>query len=481
MGFLIVLKEELSVAFAENINLDLRKHLLRKDNNEDLIFALWWPSQGRRRLTALINEIIYPEEGDRQIHGNASFNQQYFERVCSLALKKGCGIAFLHSHVGPGWQNMSLDDKTAEKRIAGPALSLTELPLVGLTVGTDGIWSARMWQHYRGREYAMQWCQSIRSVGMRLKVDFADLIISRPVYREAFKRTLTVWGKKNHENMARLRVGIVGLGSVGTIVAEILARMGIERFCLIDFDVIKRHNLDRQLYATEDDIGQLKIIIAERLIRKSSTAQNVDVINVPYSIAEKEGYYSALDCDVLFSCVDRPRPRSILNHFAYAHLIPVVDGGIAVRFKSGIFSGVDWQLQTVAPSRPCLECIGAFNQTDVATEMEGNLDDPSYLKGLPKNHRFKNNENVIPFSTNLASLEVLQFIALVTGIADISDFGIQRYRYIPGIVDSDIEKECKSDCMSKSFVAQGDRYFSLHGLDIGAEAARKERINVAPS
>lgn len=471
-----MLSAERSVAMSESVDAAMRRHLIRDDRQEDLLFALWSPSYGSERLTALIHTPILPLEGDRQRHGNASFNLQYFERVCSIAAQEECGIAFLHSHPVPGWQRMSSDDVKAELKIAGAVMGLTDIPLVGLTVGTDGTWSARMWEHFGGKRYKRRWCHSARSVGERLRVDFADFILPRPAFRELFKRTVTVWGKDNHATLARLRIGIVGLGSVGSIVAEALARMGVGRFALIDFDEVQPHNLDRLLGATQSDIGKLKVTLAERQIRQSATAARVDVRSVPYSIAEEEGYRTALDCDALFSCVDRPRARNILNHFAYSHLIPVVDGGIEVRFKHGEFSGVDWQLQTVGPGRVCLECLGAFTSGDVSTEIEGKLDDPSYLKGLPPDHPFKRNENVFPFSANLASLEILQLVALVTGAAGITNFGIQRYRYLPGSLEADTQRVCRDNCDFAKLAGQGDRYFNLHGRDYGAEAARRRRL-----
>jgi hypothetical protein len=103
------------------------------------------------------------------------------------------------------------------------------------------------------------------------------------------------------------------------------------------------------------------------------------------------------------------------------------------------------------------------------------LDDPSYLSGLPHDHRFKRNENVFPFSANLASLEVLQMIALVTGIGGMWNFGIQRYRYLPGTLETDTERLCRSDCDYQALTGQGDRYFELHGRDFGAEKARKRQ------
>lgn len=469
-------KLERSVAITEAIDQELRTHLLKPDRQEDLVFALWSPSKGAQRLTALINSPILPVAGDRQRHGNASFNPQYFQRVCDIAAAEpGTGIAFMHSHLGPGWQGMSDDDIRAELKIAGAAEGLTDLPLVGLTVGTDGTWSARMWPYARKKQHTREWCTSVRVVGSQLKVSYNDHLVAPPEFRELFKRTVTTWGKRNHLTLARLRIGIVGLGSVGSIVAETLARMGMQQFVLIDFDEVQPHNLDRLLGAGESDIGTLKITVAERQIRRAATAATVEIRKVPYSIAEEAGYRNALDCDVLFSCVDRPRPRSIMNHLAYSHLIPVVDGGIEVRFKHGEFSGVDWQLQTVGPGHACLECLETFLPGDVGLEIEGKLDDPSYLKNLPADHRLKRNENVFPFSANLASLEVLQMIELVTQIGGIGGFGVQRYRYLPGTLEIDLERSCRANCEYQNLTAQGDRHFTLYGRDFGAENARKRQ------
>src|SRR6266568_2421005 len=398
---------EYSVAMAEPVDGALRAHLIRQDGDEDLAFALWSPSVGAERLTALLHKVVLPQEGDREVHGNVSFNQQYFDRVCRLGMAEGLGIAFLHSHPYHGWQGMSWDDVVAERRIAGPVGALTKLPLVGLTIGSDGAWSARFWEHEGGRSYERRWCALVRVTGGQLRVTYANEVLPRPAFRDLFRRTVMVWGPEAHAALARLRIGIVGLGSVGAFVAETLARMGLTRFALIDFDHVKPHNLDRLVTATEADIGRLKVEVARARILAVATAKSVDVRAVPYSLVEEDGYRAALDCDVLFSCVDRPRGRHVLNHMAYGHLIPVIDGGIAVRFKQGRFSGADWQLQTVAPGRPCLECLETYDQGDVSTEAAGVLDDPSYLKGLPSDHRFKRNENVFPFSANLASLEVL--------------------------------------------------------------------------
>ena len=69
----------------------LLAHLRRGERQEDLCFAVWRPSRGASRTTALISELILPEEGERTLHGGASFTPEYLSRSVRLACAKGCG------------------------------------------------------------------------------------------------------------------------------------------------------------------------------------------------------------------------------------------------------------------------------------------------------------------------------------------------------------------------------------------------------
>lgn len=69
----------------------LAQHLARLDGQEDICFALWRPSQGSERLTALVADPILPEPGDRNVHGNASFNGRYLARAAAIAADGGAG------------------------------------------------------------------------------------------------------------------------------------------------------------------------------------------------------------------------------------------------------------------------------------------------------------------------------------------------------------------------------------------------------
>lgn len=470
-------KAEFSVALPHALNEELKTHLLRDDEQEDATFGLYYPSVGAEQFTALVFKLILPEEGDLDIHGNVEIHPQYFKRVCRMAAKEKAGVVLLHSHQSPGWQNMSPDDIETEQGYAPTALTFSDLPLVGMTLGTDGTWSARIWE-LEEEQYQKNWASIVRVVGQQLYTSYADHLRPAPRLREIYKRTVTVWGDENHRSLTRLRVGIVGLGSVGSLVAESLARMGMERFVLIDFDEVQEHNLDRLLGATIQDLGQPKTYVAERQIRLAATAKKVEVRAVPSGVTEEEGYRAALDCDVLFSCVDRPWPRHVLNHLAYNHLVPVIDGGINVRFNEEMrFEGAEWQLQTVGPDRPCLQCLNAYSSADMATEQAGMLNDSSYMASLLNTHRFKRNENIFPFSMNLASLEVLQLVEMVTGIGGTHYYGTQRYDYNHGFIRVHDNRACLDGCEFKKGIALGDSiYPPPTGVDHSAEKARQRQL-----
>lgn len=459
----------------------LQQHLARSDGQEDICFALWRPSRGSERTTAVVADPILPEEGERNVHGNASFNGRYLARAATIAANAGAGLVLLHAHPrGTGWQGMSPDDINAEQGSAARVKTMTGMPLVGLTLATaDGSWSARFWEKTGPHLWERRHCELVKVVGPRLRATFHPRLRPAPAFREELTRTVSAWGDQTQAALARLRIGVIGLGSVGSIIAETLARMGIQHIRLIDFDAIERLNLDRVLHAHSADVLQelAKVQLARRALLASATAADPRIDALEWSVVEEEGFRTALDCDVLFSCVDRPWPRAVLNLIAYAHLIPVVDGGIVVsRTKHGRMRGADWRAHIAAPGRACLECLGQYNPGLVQMEREGRLDDPSYIEHLAKDDPVRRNENVFAFSLGCASLEIAQFISMAVAPAGIADYGAQMYHLAPGTLDHD-QRTCEARCLyagplQASGETSGIVVTARHPL---AEAARRHR------
>lgn len=447
---------KLSVSVPRPVLDVLAKHLIRKDGQEDLCFALWHQSSGNSRRTALISEAILPEKNERKVEGNASFFPQYFEKIIRIARREKTGIAFLHSHPSPGWQNLSSTDRKTEKTISGAVKAATNLPLVGLTVGKDGTWSARFWYKNKQGKFVPQWCDSVRAIGDWLEISLRPAL-KKYGKRKSQDRSVAAWGQSVQNTLSNIKVGVIGTGSVGSIVAESLARIGVGNIMLMDYDIIKTENLDRMLHSYGKDVGKSKVKVLAKAIKKSSSALNPVIEPQELDVCSEEGYRKALDCDVLFSCVDHPFPRSVLNHIALSHLIPVIDGGIsAERRKDGVgILRADWRALTVTPTRACMECLHQYDPGNVQADREGLFDDPGYIRNLTDDHFAKRNANVFGFSLNLASLELLQFISLIVPMPGRRNPGEQVYHFVPAILDKSLGN-CKSTCFPHSLLSLGD-------------------------
>jgi hypothetical protein len=91
----------------------------------------------------------------------------------------------------------------------------------------------------------------------------------------------------------------------------------------------------------------------------------------------------------------------------------------------------------------------------VSVERDGYLDDPTYIAGLPEDHPVKRNENVFAFSLSVASMEVLQLLAMVILPPYLANQGAQSYRFVTGSWETAYES-CAANCLYPGFVAKGD-------------------------
>ena len=448
------------VAFTYDAHRLSKQHLLQHFKKgrlqEDLCFALWRPSTATNRLTALIDEVLIPLEEDRLLHGNTSFNPDYLARAVLGARRHNAGLAFMHSHPGTGWQGMSSTDIVAERDVLAYPAAATEHPLLGLTIGSDGYWSARFWTH-NGHVFERKWCDKVRIIGPTgYEVQFGKYAPSPSARRNVLRRTFDTWGLHGQETLSRLHVGIVGLGSVGSSVAESMARLGVERVTMVDPDQVEEHNLDRLLNATSEDIGKKKVDVAATAMRLHATAEQPQIVTFPMSVHEVKAYRAILECDIVFSCVDRPVARDVLNYVAKAHLIPVIDGGIAVQLtpaRDGIFSA-HWRTQLVTPYHQCMRCSEQYSTGMVVTELDGSLDDPNYLKALPEEDASLG-ANVFPFSQGLASMEVNLMLRYLLAPNWWKVVHGQSHQLITGETATTTD-QCEPVCAFLSRVAKGD-------------------------
>ena len=451
------------VVMTHEANQTATEHLLRHyqqgEPQEDLCFALWRSSTGLNRKAAIVYEIILPKEGERNLTGNASFTHDYAGRAIVEARRQNAGLAFMHSHPKSGWQDLSHLDEIAERIALAPPARATGRPLVGMTVGSDGFWSARFWERRNGKPHC-RWCEKVRLVGPKsYKLQFDDNIVQPMPRQEALRRTYDSWGTSAQNDISRMRVGIVGLGSVGCIVAETMARIGVRQITLFDPDRVEEHNLDRLLYGTAKDIGKLKVDLAKTRMELSATAEEVAINAISKSIKGRDAFNEVLDCDIILSCVDRPVARDILNYVANAHLIPVIDCGVAIRTnrKRDTLEGAHWRAHIITPYHQCLRCNSQYNTGMVSAELDGSLDNPSYISALPDKD-IPGNQNVFPFSLGVSALAVNLMMRYLIGQEWWPAVQQQDYQFQTGKITVTNE-ECLTQCAFRPRRAMGDAVY----------------------
>lgn len=135
--------------------------------------------------------------------------------------------------------------------------------------------------------------------------------------------------------LAERTVLIAGAGSGGSLTADALARSGVERFILIDSDVVEAVNLSRSAYLTRD-IGDRKVAALARHLREINPlieCQTVATRIQDIPAAELDAMVSG--SDLLIAATDDAAAQRRLNHFAYARGVPAVFGGVYARARAG--------------------------------------------------------------------------------------------------------------------------------------------------
>ncbi|MFH1849266.1 MAG: HesA/MoeB/ThiF family protein [archaeon] len=151
-------------------------------------------------------------------------------------------------------------------------------------------------------------------------------------------------GKKGQRIIEKRSVSIVGVGALGTICAELLARAGIGSLALIDRDMVEPSNLQRQTLFTEDDIGKPKVSAARRRLMKVNSG--VRVIAHESNITSDNA--GILWGDLILDCTDNLATSRVLNDYCRQKKIPLVYAACA---------GTVGLVYTVLPEGPCLECM----------------------------------------------------------------------------------------------------------------------------
>lgn len=120
---------------------------------------------------------------------------------------------------------------------------------------------------------------------------------------DQFSRTELLLGREGMERLARARVAVFGLGGVGGYAVEALARSGVGALELIDSDRLSLTNLNRQLLATRETLGQYKADAARERVLSINPEAAVEARRVFYG-PDTAGDFDFAGYDYVVDAID---------------------------------------------------------------------------------------------------------------------------------------------------------------------------------
>ncbi len=166
--------------------------------------------------------------------------------------------------------------------------------------------------------------------------------------KEIFGRTALLLGDETIGSLSKMRVAIMGLGGVGSYAAEALARSGVEKFLLVDFDTVSLSNINRQLIALHSSVGMQKTAAMSQRLKDINPHVEIDVYNDFCAMESRD--FLLQDVDFVVDAIDSLGPKIGLLEDAYRKNIPTISSmGAASRRDPSQIKLADISESTICP------------------------------------------------------------------------------------------------------------------------------------
>src|SRR5579862_6657900 len=360
----------------------LMAHLFPGDRDEHGAVLLAGVSHRGGRLTLYVREVHLAAEGTDYVQGTYGYRAlapKFIHRFITRARDERLAYLAVHNHECDLAVGFSTIDSDSHERGYPALLQIARgMPVGALVFGRRSI-QADIWM----------------PGGARLELDHAVVVGTtiqrlRPspkktpsVSPDTYDRQVRMFGKVGQEELGRCRVAIIGLGGIGSIVAEHLARLGVGQFCLVDPDRVEASNLSRIVGASVSDAARSasKVLVTKRHILQGNPSAKVEI--AMDDVAKRSVAQKLTSCDYLFLAADSMRSRLVFNALIHQYLIPGVQLGSKVRADTeGKLVEVMSVNRPVRPGRGCLWCNQLIDQNLLAKEAKTDAERLSQAYGV---------------------------------------------------------------------------------------------------
>lgn len=156
-------------------------------------------------------------------------------------------------------------------------------------------------------------------------------------------------GEEGQRKLLQSKAVIVGMGALGTVIANHLVRSGVGYVRIIDRDLVELSNLQRQaLFDEEDAKAELpKVIAAERKLRKINSTVKIEPVLADLNLDNAEELLGGFD--VILDGTDNFSTRFLINDVSVKLNIPWIHGGVVA--SRGMFAVF------IPGKTPCYRCL----------------------------------------------------------------------------------------------------------------------------
>jgi len=142
-------------------------------------------------------------------------------------------------------------------------------------------------------------------------------------YQKRFSGIARLYGERELEVFNRSHICVIGIGGVGAWVAEALARSGIGQITLIDLDEICLSNINRQVHALSETVGNSKTAVMSERILAINPGCKVN------EISDFVGYENLKNClsteyDYVVDAIDSAAIKAAILNWCRRHKVPVI-------------------------------------------------------------------------------------------------------------------------------------------------------------
>ncbi len=170
-------------------------------------------------------------------------------------------------------------------------------------------------------------------------------------FQERYSRQLlfSPIGEVGQKRLSRSKILIVGMGALGTVIANHMVRAGVGFVRFVDRDFVEMSNLQRQMLFEEQDAVESvpKAVAAERKLKKINSEVELEGIVGDVNPSTIEQYAEGMD--LILDGTDNFQTRFLMNDIAFKKGIPYIYGGVV--------SSRGMQATFIPGETPCLRCL----------------------------------------------------------------------------------------------------------------------------